>query len=129
MKLFKLPPGGDLGLPILGETGKLLKNGFAFVEAGARNTDRSSRRPSSAGPRRSSPGPMPAAGLSRILAATTEGGRGITTDEAKMELHHIVVAGLIVWAWFVESILELDRRPEIRERLIGDTGRTVRRAR
>src|SRR5450759_1689128 len=30
-----LPPG-DSGLPILGETLTLLKNGFAFVEAGAR---------------------------------------------------------------------------------------------
>ncbi|MEX0881112.1 MAG: cytochrome P450 [Thermoanaerobaculia bacterium] len=276
MKLFKLPPGGDLGLPILGETGKLLKNGFAFVEAGARKhgpifkatlfgrptavvtgpnasglfidpsrVQRSGAMPPhiqtlfagrslplldgeehrvrkqlvmaaftrdalasylptmqrlvresiqnwsqggelrlldelkrlsietvavtmlglSRGPTldrvladyglvtagfASLPIPLPGTaytrakralgrilavfetcvlehraapkddGLSRILAATTEGGRGITTDEAKMELHHIVVAGLIVWAWFVESILELDRRPEIRERLIGD---------
>ena len=59
-------------------------------------------------------------GLSRILAATTEGGRGITTAEAKMELHHIVVAGLIVWAWFVTAILELAKHPELRDRLIGE---------
>jgi cytochrome P450 len=59
-------------------------------------------------------------GLSRILAARTESGRGITVDEAKMELHHIVVAGLIVWAWFVAAIRELDKRPDLRERLIGD---------
>jgi cytochrome P450 len=57
-------------------------------------------------------------GLSRILAAKTEGGRGITTDEAKMELHHVVVAGLIVWAWFVAAILELSKHPEVRDRLI-----------
>ncbi len=57
-------------------------------------------------------------GLSRILAAKTESGRGITVDEAKMEIHHVVVAGLIVWAWFVEAVVELERRPEIRERLI-----------
>jgi hypothetical protein len=30
-----LPPG-ETGLPLLGETLTLLKNGFAFVEAGAR---------------------------------------------------------------------------------------------
>jgi cytochrome P450 len=60
-------------------------------------------------------------GLSRILAARTESGRGITIEEAKMELHHIVVAGLIVWAWFVEAILELGKHPEVRDRLIGET--------
>ena len=59
-------------------------------------------------------------GLSRILAAKTESGRGITLDEAKMELHHIVVAGLIVWAWFVDAILELEKRPEVRNRLIAE---------
>ena len=59
-------------------------------------------------------------GLSRILAARTESGRGITMDEAKMELHHIVVAGLIVWAWFVDAILELEKRPEVRDRLIAE---------
>ncbi|MEP6994305.1 MAG: hypothetical protein ABI968_07270 [Acidobacteriota bacterium] len=35
MAAAPLPPG-DTGLPILGETLTLLKNGFAFVEAGAR---------------------------------------------------------------------------------------------
>jgi cytochrome P450 len=59
-------------------------------------------------------------GLSRILAARTESGRSITTEEAKMELHHIVVAGLIVWAWFVNAILELARRPDLRDKLIGE---------
>ena len=59
-------------------------------------------------------------GLSRILAAKTESGRGITLDEAKMELHHIVVAGLIVWAWFVDAILELEKKPDARNRLIAE---------
>ncbi|HKA36189.1 MAG TPA: cytochrome P450 [Thermoanaerobaculia bacterium] len=59
-------------------------------------------------------------GLSRMLAAKTEGGRGITIEEAKMELHHIVVAGLIVWAWFVEAILQLGKHPEIRARLAAE---------
>lgn len=276
MKLAKLPPGGGLGLPILGETGKLLKNGFAFVEAGARmhgpifqaslfgrrtavitgpdasglfidssRVQRSGAMPPhiqtlfagrslplldgeehrdrkrlvmaaftrdalasylptmqrlvsesigtwsngaevrlldefkrlaietvavtmlglSRGPTldrvladyalvtagfASFPIPLPGStytrakkalsrilsvfetcvkehqaaprddGLSRILAARTEGGRGITMDEAKMELHHIVVAGLIVWAWFVDAILELEKRPEVRDKLIAE---------
>ena len=57
-------------------------------------------------------------GLSRILAArSARDGRQITVDEAKIELHHIVVAGLIVWAWFVTAVQELERNPEVRERL------------
>ncbi len=57
-------------------------------------------------------------GLSRILAArSARDGRQITVDEVKVELHHIVVAGLIVWAWFVTAVEQLDRNPEIRGRL------------
>lgn len=57
-------------------------------------------------------------GLARILEArSARDGRAISVDEAKRELHHIVVAGLIVWAWFVTAVVELDRHPEVRERL------------
>jgi cytochrome P450 len=57
-------------------------------------------------------------GLGRILAArSARDGRQISVDEAKRELHHIVVAGLIVWAWFVSAATELARHPEVRERL------------
>ncbi|HVZ86882.1 MAG TPA: cytochrome P450 [Polyangia bacterium] len=57
-------------------------------------------------------------GVDRILGArSARDGRTITVDEAKVELHHIVVAGLIVWAWFVDAVVELDRHPEVRERL------------
>lgn len=59
-------------------------------------------------------------GLSRILAAKTEGGRGISIEEVKMELHHIVVAGLIVWAWFVNAVLEIGKRQDLRDRLMGE---------
>lgn len=63
-------------------------------------------------------GTAPTDGLGRILAArSARDGRAISIDEAKMELHHIVVAGLIEWAWFVTTFLELDRHPEVRERL------------
>ncbi|HVZ72320.1 MAG TPA: cytochrome P450 [Polyangia bacterium] len=57
-------------------------------------------------------------GLDHILAArSARDGRQISVDEAKMELHHIVVAGLIVWAWFVTSVRELELHPDVRERL------------
>ncbi len=56
-------------------------------------------------------------GVSRILAARGSDGHGIGIEDAKRELHHIVVAGLIVWAWFLTGILELSRRPEDLERL------------
>src|SRR5206468_12136797 len=57
-------------------------------------------------------------GLARILESRSpKDGRAISVDEAKRELHHIVVAGLIVWAWFVTAVVELDRNPAVRERL------------
>jgi len=56
-------------------------------------------------------------GLSRILAARTSAGRAITMEEAKMELHHIVVAGFIEWAWFLTAILELSKHPDVHKRL------------
>lgn len=57
-------------------------------------------------------------GLGRILEArSARDGRAISVDEAKRELHHIVVAGLIVWAWFVTAVVELERHPDVRERL------------
>ncbi len=60
-------------------------------------------------------------GLGRILAArSARDGRQISVDEAKRELHHIVVAGLIVWAWFVTAVRQLDDHPDLRERLRGE---------
>jgi retinoid hydroxylase len=57
-------------------------------------------------------------GLGRILESRSpRDGRAISVDEAKRELHHIVVAGLIVWAWFVTAVVELDRNPAVRDRL------------
>lgn len=43
-------------------------------------------------------------GVSRILAARGGDGLGIGVEEAKRELHHIVVAGLIEWAWFLTGV-------------------------
>jgi cytochrome P450 len=57
-------------------------------------------------------------GLSRILAQkSTTSGQTITVDEVKVELHHVIVAGLIVWAWFISAVLELERNPAQRDRL------------
>jgi cytochrome P450 len=57
-------------------------------------------------------------GLSRILAARLPNGRAMTVDEAKTELHHIVVAGIIIWGWMVTAIQELDAHPEVKKRLV-----------
>lgn len=63
-------------------------------------------------------------GLSRIVAVRSPtSGRAMTVDEAKTELHHIIIAGLIVWAWFVTTVLELDRHPEVRARLLDEVKR------
>jgi cytochrome P450 len=57
-------------------------------------------------------------GLSRILAARSpRDGRAITVEEARMEVHHLVIAGHIVLEWLVAAVLELDRHPDVRERL------------
>jgi cytochrome P450 len=57
-------------------------------------------------------------GLSRILAAKSplSGGPPAPEDIAR-ELHHLVIAGLIVRGWFATLILELQNHAEIRQRL------------
>jgi cytochrome P450 len=65
-------------------------------------------------------------GLSRILAFRSPAtGKGLTVDEAKVELHHIIVAGLIFWAWQVTTVEELDRHPEVRARLAEEIARVA----
>ena len=56
-------------------------------------------------------------GVSRILAARGSDGRPIGVAEAVRELHHVVVAGFIVWAWLLTGVLKLSERPEELERL------------
>jgi cytochrome P450 len=60
-------------------------------------------------------------GLSRILAARSplDGSAPEPADVAR-ELHHLVIAGLIVWGWFVTLIVELGRHPELRARLAAE---------
>lgn len=53
-------------------------------------------------------------GLSRILAARSpRDGRTMSDEEAAAELHHIVIAGLILWCWLAATFKELAQRPAI----------------
>jgi cytochrome P450 len=52
-------------------------------------------------------------GLQRIL-----GTRALDADAVARELHHLILAGLIVWAWCARLLVELDRHPEMRARLV-----------
>lgn len=54
-------------------------------------------------------------GLSRILASGA-----LTDDVAALELHHIVIAGFIVWAWLAAMVHQLTLHPEVRERLTNE---------
>jgi cytochrome P450 len=56
-------------------------------------------------------------GLSRILAATDGAGRQIGVEECKVELHHLIIAGLIVFAELAAIVQQLTRHPDIRARL------------
>jgi retinoid hydroxylase len=53
-------------------------------------------------------------GLSWILSATAPDGRTYTDDEAVLEVHHIVVAGFIVYAHMAEVLRRLAMQPDIR---------------
>ncbi|HEX3344799.1 MAG TPA: hypothetical protein VHS09_09520, partial [Polyangiaceae bacterium] len=56
-------------------------------------------------------------GLSRMLAAVTADGTKLGVDDAVRELHHIVVAGFIVWGELAAAVMLLDRTPEARTKL------------
>lgn len=56
-------------------------------------------------------------GLARILAATADDGSTIDDESAARELHHLVVAGYIVFAEFVMGVIQLTRGEALRTRL------------
>jgi cytochrome P450 len=56
-------------------------------------------------------------GLSRILAATDGAGRQIGVEECKVELHHLIIAGLIVFGELAAIVQQLTRHPDVRARL------------
>jgi cytochrome P450 len=57
-------------------------------------------------------------GLSQILAATAPDGRRYTDDEAVLEVHHIVVAGFVVYAHLAEVLLRLALNPGLHVRCV-----------
>ena len=62
-------------------------------------------------------------GLSMILSATAPDGRTYTDDEAVLEVHHIVVAGFVVYAHMAEVVRRLATQPDLRTRCIEEVGR------
>jgi cytochrome P450 len=55
-------------------------------------------------------------GLSRILGARADDGRAYTDDEAVLEVHHIMVAGFVVYSLMAEGFAQLAAQPGLRER-------------
>lgn len=62
-------------------------------------------------------------GLSRILQARTPDGTGVSDDEVMLELHHMVIAGYIVFGLLVELLLRLDREPALCKRALDEVQR------
>jgi len=59
-------------------------------------------------------------GLSRVLAARTADGRGMAPADATKEMHHVVLAGVIVFAELGAMMLELARHPGVREKVVAE---------
>ena len=55
-------------------------------------------------------------GISRMLNARAADGRTYTDDEAVLEVHHIVIAGFIVYALMAEAIRQLAEQPALKAR-------------
>jgi retinoid hydroxylase len=64
-------------------------------------------------------------GLSRILSATAPDGRSYTDDEAVLEVHHVVVAGFVVYAHLAEVIRRLGEQPALRARCAEEVARQL----
>lgn len=56
-------------------------------------------------------------GLSRLVAARGPGGEQMSIDQLKLELHHIVIAGLIIFAEFAATVMALEASPQVLEKL------------
>ena len=67
--------------------------------------------------RRATPG---ADGLSRILTARAADGRVYTDAEAALEVHHMVIAGYIVYALMAEGMRHLALQPGLRARCLAE---------
>jgi cytochrome P450 len=64
-------------------------------------------------------------GLSRMLQARTPEGVGCTDEEAMLELHHVVIAGYIVYGLLIELLLRLHRQPDLRQRALDEVSRVA----
>jgi retinoid hydroxylase len=62
-------------------------------------------------------------GLSRILEARTADGAALSDQEAVLELHHLVIAGYIVFAELATLVQQLTGHPEARSRLADEVRR------
>jgi cytochrome P450 len=56
-------------------------------------------------------------GLTRILSAAQEAGAPLDAKTAAREMHHFLLAGMIVYAELVATLRALHEHPEVRERL------------
>ena len=64
-------------------------------------------------------------GLTRILQARTAEGVAISDDEAVLELHHVVIAGYIIFNELGAIVQQLTRHPDVRARLREEVERLV----
>jgi cytochrome P450 len=61
--------------------------------------------------------PTPPDGLSRILSSAKEAGTPLDSITAAREMHHFLLAGMIVYAELAATLRALHEHPEVRERL------------
>ena len=73
--------------------------------------------------RRGRPGPD---ALSRLLAARSTDGRVYTDEEALLEVHHVVIAGFIVYAIMAEGMRRLAEEPELLDRCLAEVREQVK---
>ena len=59
-------------------------------------------------------------GLSRLLTDTASDGGTYTDEEARLEAHHIVIAGFIVYALMAEVVRQLAQQRRLRERCLAE---------
>lgn len=59
-------------------------------------------------------------GLSRMLAAAINSNAALSDDDAALELHHIVIAGFIVYAELGSMVQQLTAHPAVREKLAAE---------
>jgi cytochrome P450 len=64
-------------------------------------------------------------GLTRILQGRTAEGVAISDDEAVLELHHVVIAGFIIFNELGAIVQQLTRHPDVRARLRDEVERLV----